>query len=252
MMKQVEDKEQLLELLRSKFLPKLQSNASLHPQNYQDDLREGSLYYSQEGECLLLYRKRKEHYITTYYSLDLPVFPDCELALVVEVPFQKKALDVSWWQEKGFDPQVSRQQYALPDEQGVACNRATMEQLDKVTAFLAGNFAVATGCHPLRSRLVQDITEGKVLCEMDGGRLLGLLRYGVQDKVATILHLAVAESHRGKGVAKQLYDGFLSDTNGKLHKVFSGSPEGARFYEKQGGLKTRYQSLVLEKKGITQ
>ena len=215
-MKQIIDCAKISKLVMAHMKRGVLTNNFMHPKEYRAEISAGTLFAHEYDGGLLLLRKREGRHLLTFYINNRNVLPDVKLPsdTITGIPQKTSEADaISYWTQLGMRPlgeyiRLTREVDSGSASEEPSIHIAAESDFDGVHALLYDSFDLRTGCLPSDAELRDDIKQGMVLCVKDD-RIGGVLRFGAFSGRAEIMHLAVREDLRGRGIGHMLVKDFV-------------------------------------------
>ncbi len=252
-MERIDDYAVLAPLLSQQLRRGVYTNHFMAPQDYPAALAEGLAVEVFDGG-LWISRDRGDHVLLTFYlqqGAALPM-PHCAKRAVTEVVWRegreaeaREAL--TQLEELGWQRLFERCRRLRPAAPSEGVGWESTAPPEAVLDFLGEHFDPLTGCLPSLERLRQQCRAGEVVTLGEGEQLWGVLHFQPGRTGSEIRHLAVAASHRGRGVATALLEEYLRRTGGAKSLVWAraGNAPAEAFYESRGYRRDGWRSAVL-------
>ncbi|MCL2402196.1 MAG: GNAT family N-acetyltransferase [Oscillospiraceae bacterium] len=216
-MRQIIDYTEISKSVMAHMKKGVLTNNFMHPDEYRAEISAGTLFAYEYGGGLLLFRKREGRHLLTFYINDRAVLPDIKLPpdTVLSMPLKAVGADaVSYWIRFGMHPLGEYIRLTRVAGSALVVGDSTVQiavesDFDSVHTLLRDSFDLRTGCLPSTAELRGDIKRGMVLCVKDNG-IGGVLRFAEFSGRAEIMHLAVHEDLRGRGIGHTLVSGFAA------------------------------------------
>lgn len=255
-MEQVKRFEDIAELLTAQLKKGVVTNNFLSREDYAREIAGELLTHVFDGG-LLLFRRRADYYVMNFYLQTgaLPELPALALPVVTELVWRAKdaaaaELAAAQFCASGFSERFRRRRYqrtAQACAKGAAATVAVCAQADEIHVLMEENFDHFGGCIPPQNVLLQQISQGEILCTGDENGISGILHFARGRAASEIRHLAVRHDCRGAGLAGELLCAYLEATAYQKSQVWArqGNAPAERFYEKNQYRHDGWESAVL-------
>lgn len=255
-MERVERFEDLAPRLSAQLKRGVVTNNFLSRTSYDQEVRAGLLVHETPG-CLYLLRRRRGYYVLNFYLQQgfAPELPPVDLPMVLELVWRPKDTSamaaVAQFEALGFVHQFGRRRFQREPGPGVPQQAqvrfAAAEETAVVLALMERSFDAFGGCIPNPETLEREISDRSVLCIYDENGLAGLLHFQRGRAASEIRHLAVRADRRGQGLASQLLEAYLGETQGKKSQVWArrGNIPAERLYKTYQFRPDGWESAVL-------
>jgi len=216
--KQIVDYSEISKLITARMKKGVLTNNFMRPEEYRAEISAGTLYAHEYNGGLLLLRRREGRHLLTFYINNREGLSDIELPpdTVAGIPQKPSGAGdaVSYWTRFGMTPlgeyiRLTREAGSTPISGGDDVHIAAESDFDGVHTLLHDCFDLRTGCLPSAAELRDDIRRGLVLCVKDN-EIGGVLRFGEFSGRVEVLHLAVREDYRGRGIGRTLVGAFTA------------------------------------------
>ncbi len=240
------------QLVMAHFKKGVFTNNTLATAHYQREIAEGNLFLQQFEGGILFLRRRPTHYLGNFHLL-----PGAQIQLeemdrpvVMEISSRTQP-NVEPGLNVGFSPILHRKRLTATEGTPAPCpiRLAKEEEGEAVLALLNQEFDPLTGCLPTLPQLEEEIALGNIFVWDEDGCIIALLHRMIEKNNAEFRHLAIAKSHRGRGLSHQLMGGYFAHTDAKKHVLWTANPIAEQIYLRHGYTADGYTSTVLIWKG---
>ncbi len=225
--------------LNSLVLPYLKkgviTNCFFGAKDFEKFIAENSLFYEKNNGVLMLLRRNNEIFHIYFYINE---FEDIKIPSnsIVEFVEPNKEL-VDYLVKLGFRIEKDRMEMELKSLDG-KCEKIIKpdeRELKMAYEIILNNFDACYGCIP---SFKEFCNEDVLISKEEGACVDGVIHYKTLPKYSKILHIAVLEGKRLKGVGKKLLDGYIFEEKNKSKAfrlwVNSENEVAKRFYLKNG------------------
>lgn len=278
-MERIRDLTQLNELLGPYLKRRHVTNNFTLPAAYATLIDEGRLFYIRQDGLFLL--ADMDNYYRFYYHLN-----DAETNFTVstdkpgvaEVAFSERKIPPEigsgCLEKANFKPSVKRLRMVAREEEfqpvkrrekaelpAFRIERAGVERLDGMKELLEKNFDSLTGFLPSRADLEKAVEAGEVFCvlteggkEEDPSEIQGVLHMDVVNKTSNLLHIAVADHARNRGIGWALLEKWKEAASQRgvtkyMLWVAEGNQAARKMYESAGFRMDGWHSITLAHDG---
>lgn len=252
-MTKINDLSELKQMISQRMTKGVWTNCSLGSADFSLEIAQEKLFVENHESVLWIFRQRDTHFVANFYSKkgENIEINHCSVPIMLELPFTKEKPDLSNFHAVGFEELFVREQFVLdPLGQASQVNPTikldNLDYYEQIREIYQKRFKIKTACIPTELRLKADMEQGNVIGILDKGTLAGFLRFSVQAKTVTLLHLAVTREFQGKGFAKSLCNGCFEEHFDKKYMLFTADSEAKALYYKIGFQLGKYQSIVLQ------
>lgn len=263
--------EELSRLIFSYLKKGVVTNTFISKEDFEKEIKFGSLYYFTTSAGLWLVRSREEYYILNYYLTNInyedvarEVFEKgLEKTIIVEIVgkniFDDKFIGTCKFFEKlGMEVAVQRERFAKKQED---INLNDVDNVEKtlveilncgepdistVMEIFDDNFDKFYGCIPTKEAIIEDIKNQNLYKALIEDKIVGILHIKKDSKASEIRHLAVVKEARNQGVAGMLLKYYDKDVCVSNKTVWTAKDNVAaqKAYAKNGYQKDGYISKV--------
>lgn len=211
------------------------TNCFLGAKEFETFINENSLFYEKNENVLMLFRKVNEFFRIYFYINEFDEIKIPKNSVVEVVEPNKNLID--YFVKLGFRFEKDRLEMELKSLDGKCEKLIKPNDIELKTAYeiVVNNFDTCYGCIPSFEEFCE---EDVLISKEENSCVDGVIHYKTLPKYSKILHIAVLEEKRLKGVGKKLLTGYIAKEKGKCKSfrlwVNSENEIAKRFYLKNG------------------
>ena len=251
------DYEECKKLINEARAKKGISNCFFLPNQIQEFIKKGNLFYIKSSENLFFLEKENDFYRIYYFLVDSTVLTNNILALdlpvVIEYPYKNKLTEkqrneIYLIEKLGLHlGRESARMCAKPNNLSIINNSvsdglnikyADIDETDIIEHNLNNTFDKIYAFLPNTNELKKIIEEKRILTAYYKNDLVGIINMEICKNTAWIRHIMVSKAYRGKGVGwillNEYHKLFKDNVNEFMHWVDLDNKSAISMYKKAG------------------